>query len=70
MNVLVKTKKFFSTATKRGGYVERHPTFKAFLADYNQLIAAPNKTEYNRLLDVFKVPGQHPTAAVVYVEDT
>ncbi len=69
MNVLAKIKKFFSAAIKKGGHVERYPTFKTFLADYNQLIAASNKAEYNRLLGIFKIPGQHSAAAVAYIED-
>ncbi len=70
MNILTKIKRCFPVATKKAGYIERHPTFKTFLADYNQLITAPTEAEYTQLLGVFKTPGQHPTAAVAYIEDT
>ncbi len=70
MNVLTNIQKYFPTAIKCIGQVERYPTFKAFLAEYKQLMAAPIEAKYTRLLDIFKVPNKHLAVATAYIEKT
>lgn len=70
-NVLAKTRRYFPAAIKKpNGEYHRHPTFKAFLKEWNALLAAATENDFNKNLATFKTPGRHPKAAVAYTLNT
>ena len=70
MNVLARTKKHFPPGIKRGQLVERHPDFKNFLQDWNNLVASPDIDSFDKNLQSFQDLHRHPTPAIRYALDT
>jgi hypothetical protein len=70
MNVLAKARRHFPPATKDGSEYQRHATFKAYLKEWNALLASITKADFNRNLASFTTPGRHPKAAVEYAVAT
>lgn len=70
MNVLAKARRHFPAATKHGSQYRRHPTFKAFLKEWNALLASVTEDDFNKNLAKFRTPGRHPDAAVDYAVAT
>ena len=70
MNVLAKARRHFPAATKHGSEYRRHPTFKAFLKEWNALLASVTEDDFNKNLAKFRTPGRHPDAAVDYAVAT
>jgi hypothetical protein len=69
MNVLAKSKKHFPGPIKdNAGKVERHPSFKAFLGDWNTLLFSGTESLYNERLE--KMRKDYPAAAMSYCEGT
>lgn len=70
MNVLAKTTPFFPKATRCPGQEpERHPSFQAFLKDWNELIEAYTSDQFDELLAKLQA-SRHPPDAIAYVVDT
>jgi len=69
MNVLAKTKRFFPAPIKSPtGKVDRHPSFKAFLDDWNTLLSSSTEESYNEQLE--KMQRAHPAGAMSYCSST
>jgi len=69
MNVLAKTKKYFPAPIKGPtGKAERHPSFKAFLGDWNTLLSSSTEQSFNEQLETMK--REHPTGAISYCTRT
>ena len=66
MNVLAKSRRHFPRATKQGNQYQRHPSFKAYLEEWNMILNASTEANFAKALDSFKMPGRHPKAAVDY----
>ena len=66
MNVLAKVKKHFLALIKdpTTGKIERHPSFKAFLMDWNTLLSSSTESLYNERLE--KMENNYPTGAISY----
>jgi hypothetical protein len=66
---LAKTKKYFLPPIKdANGQVRRHPSFQAFLSDWNTLLANRDEASYNVLLE--EIRQKHSTGAISYCEGT
>jgi hypothetical protein len=68
INVLAKTKGFFPKPVKQGTFYQRHPTFKAFLANWNTILTSTSEEEYKTKLDAFK--RKYPTNTTKYYVET
>jgi hypothetical protein len=70
MNVLAKTKKYFPPLIRvLGQQPQRHPSFEAFLKEWEKLLKASTLEEFQARLDTFQ-NGNHPRAAVDYAIKT
>ena len=69
MNILAKTKKHFPRPIRNlDGKIERHPSFKAFLDDWNTLFSSGTEQSYDAQLE--KMQAAHPPLAMSYCEGT
>jgi MULE transposase domain len=68
MNILAKTKQFFPAPTRQNGSYSHHPSFQAFLSDWNTLLNSPTEQEYTRKLQAMR--NIHPARAIRYITDT
>jgi len=69
MNILAKTKRFFPGPIKSPtGKVDRHPSFKAFLDDWNTLLSSGTEKSYDDQLE--KMQKAHPAGAMSYCVGT
>ncbi|KAK6207460.1 hypothetical protein QIS74_00794 [Colletotrichum tabaci] len=70
LNVLAKTRRFFPAATKNpDGTVTRHPSFQAFLDQWNKVLHSSTPAKYADLLHDLSSSG-YPLKAVEYVVNT
>ena len=72
MNVLAKTKRFFSAGTrvKGTGQVERHPDHKSFLKAWRNLSCCAKEDTFQKELEKFQRDSKYPLGAVQYVLNT
>ena len=69
MNVLAKTKKYFPGPIKGStGRLERHPSFQAFLGDWNTLLSSTTEESFDDRLE--KMRKDHPPRALSYCSGT
>ena len=69
MNVLAKGRRHFPGATKQGNQYQRHPSFKAYLKEWNVILNA-STADFTKALDNSQMPGRHPKDAVTYAVTT
>jgi hypothetical protein len=70
MNVLAKARRHFPAATKHSSEYRRHPTSKAFLEEWNALLASVTEDDFTKNLAKFRTPGRYSDAAVDYAGAT
>lgn len=71
MNVLAKSRRFFPKATPSiDGPPQRHPSFEAFLREWDQLLKSTTEDEFLTRVRTFKTPGRFPSGAVEYATKT
>jgi hypothetical protein len=70
MNVLAKTRRFFPAARRINDTIPiLHPTFEAFLKEWEALLSSTSINEFNQRLTRFQ-GGSHPVGAVQYAVKT
>ena len=72
MNVLAKTRKFFPKATTSidGGPPIRHPSFEAFLKEWDQLMKSKTEDDFIIRIRTFKTTSRIPPVAIEYAVNT
>ena len=69
INVLAKTKKYSPGSIKdSNGKVKRHPSFQAFLDQWNTLLSSSTEESYDALLK--EMNAKHPQLAISYCTKT